>query len=575
LITAESNSKASSSQKSPKPRKSKKKRSSKKATADLIIPSPVLDESHTGSDGVSPRRHSGKTRSSQVSKNASLEEEKKDAADTVEPDSKVTLDRASTVGEANVKMMDMQIMHSNASASSLSLAGEDDLERQEIIRLQNQLSDALQKIVVTTEEQIQDKDEILRVSNELSKAAADKESMETEIRTLRNKLKERETVVESSMQRIDKLEQAIERQLDAQEALEVKLERSEDEIEKLLIEIQDLEAEAGGNSANGDATLRTELKEAKKELIDKQREIDDQKSKIERLAASMSEGEGEARMEELGSENRALQGKLKGERLDFSSKLAKKDEAIANLQKELSRFEKDIDAQELLAAREEAAKAREDAETSKADMESAVFTATQLKEEKEDLVEKNAGLQEKIRQLQRDTNDLTEKSKELGEKVLQWTEKTYDWKNRAENAEKRLEVQTADRASDNDSEPEELVDEAPQGLFLQAVMDRQVPQGKKPRWSRMFRAGGNSSDGEEITPEEIRIKNLEERNDNLDETITELRSEIVKMQTSHREELFTSQKKIAQLQGENEALSLKNTALEGVCGAHEKSDDVI
>jgi hypothetical protein len=44
---------------------------------------------------------------------------------------------------------------------------------------------------------------------------------------------------------------------------------------------------------------------------------------------------------------------------------------------------------------------------------------------------------------------------------------------------------------------------------------------------------------------------------------------MVKLQTSHKEELYSVQKKIAQLQGENEALSLQNATLHELSRAHE------
>ena len=123
------------------------------------------------------------------------------------------------------------------------------------------------------------------------------------------------------MRRVDKLERAIERKHDEQDRLLIKLERSEDGIEKLLTEIQDLESAVqhsvpGG--ANNEA-LRSELKEKSQEdfLADKQREIDDQKSRIEDLEKELADSAivYTLQVNEFETENKALQGKLKGTNL--------------------------------------------------------------------------------------------------------------------------------------------------------------------------------------------------------------------------------------------------------------------
>jgi hypothetical protein len=455
---------------------------------------------------------------------------------------------------------------------NFSVHSQDDFQRQEVLRLQLQLSEALQKVVMTTEEQIHDKDHFFKVSTDLTRLQANYTDICKERDDLKEKLEDRESKVEHSMRRVDKLEGAIERQLDEQDRLLIKLERSEDEIEKLLIEIQDLESavqhsESGGGNNEG---LRSELKEAKKTLVDKQREIDDQKSRIEDLEKELSDSAivYGLQVDELETENKALQGKLKGDWLEMSSKLSKKEDTIAHLQKELHRYKNDGDAEDLASVRDDFSLVQAELGASRNDVEVAQRMLNKTKSDKEDLIERNNVLNEKMKVLQKNVNELTEKSKDLGDKVLQWTEKTYEWKSRAESAEKKVEAYREDRASDDGSDLGNVCEEAPQGLFLQAVMAKKETKTMtrpRSRWS-MFNTGANPSDGEDLSPEEVRIKGLEERNLGMEEIIAELRSEIVKVQTAHKEEAYSTKKKIAQLQGENDALSLKNDTLELLCG---------
>jgi TolA-binding protein len=72
----------------------------------------------------------------------------------------------------------------------------------------------------------------------------------------------------------------------------------------------------------------------------------------------------------------------------------------------------------------------------------------------------------------------------------------------------------------------------------------------------------NSGENQELSAEEIRIRILEEQNHDFEAKIADLSSELVKMQTAHKEELYTTKKKIARLEGENEALVLQNSTLE-------------
>jgi hypothetical protein len=182
----------------------------------------------------------------------------------------------------------------------------------------------------------------------------------------------------------------------------------------------------------------------------------------------------------------------------------------------------------------------------------------EMQVEREDLLEKNSVLLDNVRLLEKSVQDLTQKSDMLSGKVLDWTEKTYDWKAKAETLERKLEAYKDDDANSGmvDSElSDDVVDDAPQGLLLQAAMEKSENKNKK-KWG-IF--GGNQD--QNMSVDEIRIKTLQERNDALEESLTEIRSEMVRMQTAHKEELYNAQKKIARLEGENDALVLQNQTL--------------
>ena len=451
------------------------------------------------------------------------------------------------------------------TAQSSTGNADGNIQRQEILRLQHQLSEALQKVVMTTEEHIHDKGQFLEVSTELSRLKAGLAEVVKERDSLSETLKERESMVENCMQRIDKLEAAIEKQLDAQDALEDKLERSEDEIQNLLDEIKHLESNVDRSRlGDGDAVaMLEELKDAEGALAEKEQETYDQQERIEFLVNELKNAAtvNKLQLDELEAENQGLKGKLKGEKLDATAKLANRDETIASLQKELKKYKGASGAEDLASMREELREAKTEVEVSTMEKETALHMSNKVKGEKEELLERNNIMNEKVKILEKSVKELTEKSNDLGAKVLQWTEKTYEWKSRAESAETKLDASNFEKDSVGGSDVG--VEEAPQGLFLQAAMDRKEISNKRQNKWRIF--GQKDGEEEELSPEEIRIKTLEERNTSLEDTIAELRSDMVKMQTAHKEEVYSTKKKIAQLQGENDALILKNVTLEKIC----------
>ncbi len=462
----------------------------------------------------------------------------------------------------------------------------DEAQRREILRLHQMLSDALQKVANQSAEQIQDKDLFLKVSTELSKIKVDFEGIRKERDDMKSKLEERDRKIEKCVTQIDHLTLSLERQRADQAHVEADLEQSEADVDKLLIKIEDLERAADGSGGVTDMTLRNELKESKITLVDKNREVESQKSKIENLENELDYQKARVRelemeleetmmvnklqVEELEEDKKGLQGKLKGERLDFSFKLSQKEQTISALKEELALFRGNSEFEDISIVRKELSEITVELEAATRDLEAAQKVLTKVKGEKEDLLERNNKLNMEVKRLEKSVNELTAKSNDLGEKVLKWTEQTYEWKGRAETAEKKL--LTYSDGNDIISDSGSVAEEAPQGIFLQAVMDKQENSKKSAsRWS-IFRNAALGSE-EDQTVEEIRIKGLEEQNQTLVNKNCEIQSELVKLQAAHKDEIYTKQKQIAQLTGENEALKLKTKTLEEICAQKEESSE--
>jgi hypothetical protein len=446
------------------------------------------------------------------------------------------------------------------------MPSENDVQKNDILKLQQQLSDALHKVVATTEEQIQDKDNFLKVSTEVAELKAQVAELGKARDVAQNNIGEKDAAIEEKDTRIQKLEAAVERQLDLQDELEMKLERSEDEIEKILHEIEELET-GNGDVGAGSRVLKAQLDLAKASLNEKQKELDEYTERLEYLEKEMEEGNNVNKLQvnEMEEINTALQGKLKGERLDAAAKLSRKDEVIGKLQMEIDDYRRTDDVKDLVSAKERINANELELDEIKTEMDEALAQIAKISGEKEDLVERIDVLGKQTKILNQDNKELNAKAQKSHLQVLEWTEKTYDWKSRAETAEKKLR--------DLNEEDSESGDAAPQGMFLQAVMDTQ--QAKQARGSgaglrrsvmntlfKKVASDDDTDDNDDLTAEQIRIKNLEERNESLDTTIAGLRSDLVKMQSAHKDKLYTLEKQVDQLQRENEALKKKNHVLE-------------
>lgn len=433
--------------------------------------------------------------------------------------------------------------------------------QEEILKLQQQLSTALQKQLTMSEEHIKEKNEFMNVSREYERVKVEVMQSKEERNEIMEELKERDRIHEDDKNRIENLEQAIDKQLGKEEELEKAFQHSEEEIEKLLDEIQNFERKLENGETSGGGVSFVELRTVKIDLKEKEEELVSQKLRIEQLEKELKDSltVPQLQIEELDQENKALQGRLKGERLEYTSKLSAKDDAISSLRAELENYNASPDAQDLQSARQKLMEAREDATTVRGDLATTKKVIEELRGEREDFLEEFNLLKDNNVFMEKTVKELTEKADSLAKKVLEWTEKTYDWKQRAEDAERKIK----EGANDDQEKSGDMGDADPQGMFLQAAMEKGKKADVKGGGWGIFKkgAGKNANENQDLSSEEVRIKVLEEQNQEFEAKISQLSSDIVKMQTGHKEELYSTKKKIAQLEGENDALVVRNLTL--------------
>jgi len=92
-------------------------------------------------------------------------------------------------------------------------------QQEEILKLQQQLSTALQKQLTMSEEHIKEKNEFMNVSRELDRLKVELAESQNENHDIIEDLKERDRIIEEERLRVDNLEEAIDKQLGKEEEL--------------------------------------------------------------------------------------------------------------------------------------------------------------------------------------------------------------------------------------------------------------------------------------------------------------------------------------------------------------------
>jgi chromosome segregation ATPase len=527
----------------------------------------------------------------------------------------VTKEKNKTKKELNQKKVEV-----------VSLTKEVDTHMAETGILRKGLSEALQKADKLSEEQRLEREGYASTAKELAQARIDYTKSLNEARELRADLDGADAALEEKDRKISSLTQAVESQIGKIDDLEFKLDRAEDDIKNIEDEMNAMEDELllyRSAAAKGDddddpsknhlknvrddmeRNLKEEreqrLEEKQKKLDEKLREFEEERERhLEKENQRVfQEAEGQLkdtikhkerdeerqkmddqinqRLKELEDDNSALQARLKSEQLDSSVKLKKKEETVVSLQMDMAKVKKDLadrdsDPESVNTLKEEVANLKEDAESTAMDLEDAQKHNGMLQEEIEDLQSVQTVLRTEMKNLQteavdskRQVAEWKRKSDEWKTKVGEWTEKAFQWKEKAELWENRVKELNPDGAeSEGESKKNPAKEITPQELFLQAAMEKKKASSTAPGgWGRiggLFSKG--SEGGMEDDEAQTRIKELEEANAAQHETIKLLRSELVKVQASFKEEAYNATKKLQQLHAENQAVELKNTNLQ-------------
>jgi chromosome segregation ATPase len=322
-------------------------------------------------------------------------------------------------------------------------------------------------------------------------------------------------------------------------------------------------------------------------------------------------------LEELDEQVDELREKLKAERVEYGAKLQSRDTTIDELKAKLGRYEavpnstnhsyaesvvteksgqsfaeaagtasiaasygltadtaetpaiNTDDVTDIDNAKQKVYEARADATSVRESLEISTKRCAELTLANEGLVKKNSKL-----------TDTTRERDELKGSVRDWTAQTYQWKRRAEDSEAKLsEIDGEDSKANinNDSDH--------QGMMIKAVMESRSGRGmvgenteKKSGWSlfgRTLASNPNSAhnsghfDNHSGSDGDPADESKDAQIEALEETIAKLRKEMFQMTTAHKEEIYLSKKRIGQLEGENEALTLQNGTLEQLSRFHE------
>jgi predicted RNase H-like nuclease (RuvC/YqgF family) len=276
------------------------------------------------------------------------------------------------------------------------------------------------------------------------------------------------------------------------------------------------------------------------------------------------------RLKELEDDNAALQGRLKSEQLDAAMKLKNKDSAIELLQKELAQLkkeqrERDADPDGLSSLQEQVEGLKEELETAQSELEEIQQQNKMLQEEVGDTKLVNQEMKTWVQTLQDATTEQKaeielqkRKVEEWQKKSGEWSDKAHLWKEKAEMWEKTAKFLDSDGKSEDDTTQAD-----PQALFLAAALEKKrasEPNESRPGWRTMGSIFKKASKADEES-HSARIEELEVENTKQSVEIKTLKSEIVQLQSAFKDQIYSKDQEMEELQREYEALESKNENL--------------
>jgi chromosome segregation ATPase len=407
-------------------------------------------------------------------------------------------------------------------------------------------------------------------------------SLTNELADVQKQLSEQTSTAEDASRRVKTLESEIANVSSTKEHIEQKLEEETAKYEAKMVQLEtDLDAREhalGGeiemlkDRANTAAdyleqanlnkkALELELhelasrdKEQKKHLTDDfQLQIEGLKTDFNTRVTSLKKELSESNAETSAAKELLMEAQLAVKILENESKTAQeslaqldaiRDSETKTLQTRLSALQHDQEAKKLALCRELEALKRH-SEAADADVDRAESKIRVLEEVVDELEVAHDEVEALARKLQGEVSKWTAKATEWKEKSDNWEGKSVEWENRA--------TQLA-----GGSDPE-----APQSVFLQTAMERkrspaETADSQGSKWGML---GSIFKKGPIEENSDTQIQDILEKNASLEAKLAELSSELVKMRSTHKEEVYKFVKKIEKLECENADYSLRLDAL--------------
>jgi colicin import membrane protein len=361
----------------------------------------------------------------------------------------------------------------------VSLNMEIDTHKAETDILRRQLTDALQKLDESKEDQRKEGAEYSSATKELAQSKIDCTKSLNEVRELRSEMDKLEATIRDKDAHIDSLKDELGDCKQQLEDLKLDLIHSDDQGIKLEREVKRMEEELlvykeaaekdeqeGGSEnlrrlqSDNEHRLQDEkerrLYEKQKKLDAKIKQFEEERERVLQQQKEREQGSAErqnlvsekqkvrdgqrkemddtinSRLKELEENNAALQGRLKSEQLDSSMKLKKKDESIGTLQKSLTEVkkqlaERDADPEGVVSLQRDVESAKTETATVNEDLAEAQRLNGMLEEEIEDLRRGSAELNGDLETLQKATASSTTEMDKLRIKLEEWQNKSSEW----------------------------------------------------------------------------------------------------------------------------------------------------
>lgn len=446
-----------------------------------------------------------------------------------------------------------------------SLTNEIDSHIEETSVLKRKLSEALQELDRTDLSSRKDKSNLVRVNKELVESREELDALRTRIKELNNDIATLHDAVKRKDAQIDSLTTEVTEQTGLIEALrnENRLEANgnqylftrinEEKIQGLLEENKNIQKELGSTLERAAAMVK-DREDAIADLLKENDEIKKQllgNCQAQELRPMVSADDLEELKDNLDNTHRALE-----EAQDRNLVLEEEIEGWlargGSMESEMVRLR-----DEVLSWKQKAAASQDSVAIVETSAEEAMVEAQAARKALAELEEIHAN---SLARAEIQHKAAMSKAEERLMEALMEAKKANDRAENAKLATERLETDTSN-CENMPHQVEPSDDHARQAMLLeQAVAYRRSKTGvaNKKGWF----SGLGINDEEELTEDQKRIKELEAINTDQNEEIQKLKSELVRLRSSYNEATYTTKKKIERLEHENEAYSLKVSALE-------------